>query len=203
MNRLLLRILFAALLTPAFIITQVNAQTPAAQPSTSIAPAKIAWINMEDAIFKTNEGKNKLKEIENFIDAKNTELDSLKKKADTLRTTLTLGGSKYKEEERIADEEKLEEMETALQRFQQDTQKDINSKRDRMTNAISKKLLLILEGIAKQKGLNAILIFNGARDAWIDQSLYITDEAIKIYNQQNAVAAPKTSAGSAPAKKEP
>jgi outer membrane protein len=203
MSRLLLRILFAALITPAFITGQVNAQTTAAQPSTSTASGKLAWINLDQTILTCDEGKNMLAEIEKFIDEKNGKLDAMKKEADSLRAKLNMQASKVTDEERADQEEKVEAAETGLQRFQQDTQKEINGKRDRLTNYIGKKLLPIFDDIAKKRQLSAILFISPNRDAWIDPSLIITDEVVKAYNLKYPVAASKAPAAPAPAKKQP
>ena len=187
MNRLLLRLLLAALLVPAFIITQVNAQTPAAS-------SKIAWVKMDAAILTCGEGKEQLAKIQEFIDAKNTELGKLRKELEALRNKLENGRNVLKPEALLDLEYEVENKETHLQRFSQDTQKEINSKRDRIANAISIKMQPVLEAIAERKGLSAIMIYNPTRDAWFDESLDITNEIIKEYDQKNAVAAPKTTA---------
>jgi hypothetical protein len=59
-------------------------------------------------------------------------------------------------------------------------------------------MLTVLEKIVKEKGLNAVLYINSARDAYIEPSLIITGEVVKAYNQAYPVAAEKTAA---PAKK--
>jgi len=202
MSRLLPRILFATLLTPVFIITQVDAQSTASQPPASIGPAKIAFVNLDRVILDCEEGKKMFADIEKFIDSKNSDLDKMKKEADNVRSTLS--NPKILKVEAIPEmEAELEMKETALQRFQQDTQKEINSKRDRATNAIGKKVLEIIETIAKQKGLNLVQFMNPAQDAWIDPSLIITEEVVKAYNQKHPGAATKTSEAPAPAKKSP
>jgi Skp family chaperone for outer membrane proteins len=198
MNRLTVRILFAAVLMTSFVMMQTAAQ--AAQAST-ITPAKIAWINLDQVILTCDEGAKMFGEIQNFVDAKTNEMDVLRKELDTLRNQLSMQGSKLKEEARAELEEQIESKDVGLQRFQQDTQKDINAKRDRATNALGKKLLPVIEKIAKEKGLQAVQILNSSRDAWIDPALIITEDVIKAYNQTYPAAASKAPAAPAPSKK--
>jgi outer membrane protein len=204
MSRLMVRILFAALLVTVFALTLTVAQAPAAQASSSIAPAKIAWINLDQVILTCDEGAKMFDGIQNFIDAKTTEMNKMRVELDGTRNKLSAGGSKITDEYRAELEESIEAKDTELQRFQQDTQKNINALRDKATNSLGKKLLPVIEKIAKEKGLNAVQVLNSSRDAWIDPSLIITDDVIKAFNLANPVPASKAPAApSAPAKKQP
>jgi Skp family chaperone for outer membrane proteins len=183
-----------------------KAQAPAAQPPAAqaapaapvvVGPAKIAWLNLEQAILSCEEGKLQFTEVQRFVDKKNQELEALRKETDALKNQLQVQGSKLTDEARDDLESQIESKDTLLQRFQQDTQKEIDGRRIRVTNLVGRKMVQVLEKIAKEKGLTAIFYFNPQRDAWMDTSLFITDEVVKAYNQAFPVAAAKP----APAKK--
>ncbi len=177
------------------------AQTPAAAPA---APVKIAWLNLEQAIFSCDEGKRDFGEVQKYVDGKNSQLEALKKELDGLRNQLNIQSSKLTDEARADLEEQIETRDTTLQRFQQDTQKDIDNRRMKVTNAIGRKMLPVIEKIAKERGLSAVVYINVQRDAWVDPSLIITDDVIKAYNAANPVAGAKVPAAApaaAPAKK--
>ena len=185
-----LSFIFAAMLLPLLGM----AQTPAAQ----IGPAKIAWMNLEQTLLTTDEGKVQVAEIQKYIDSKNQELDAMRKESEKLRNNLSVQGSKLTDEARADLEEQVEAKDTALQRFQQDTQKEIENRRIRMTNYLGKKMQPVLEKLSKEKGLSAILIFNASRDAYVDASLNITEDIVKAYNQAYPVSAGKPPAAPAP-----
>jgi len=187
----MLRILVAVLLVPAFGMTQATTPTPAAPAAAvAIAPAKIAWIDLELAIITCEEGAKLLGDIQKFVESKNSELETLRKDFDNLRNQLNMQGSKLTDEARMELEDKTDAKNTQLERFQQDTQKEINSQRDRTTNYIGKKMMPVIAKVAKEKGLSAVQFLQSARDAWVDPSLLITEEIIKAYNQTYPVAAP-------------
>ncbi|MDM7994226.1 MAG: OmpH family outer membrane protein [Acidobacteriota bacterium] len=194
MNRLMLPVLLAVLLLPVCSSAQA--------PADSFPTAKIAWINLEQVVFTCDEGKAKFSEIQAFVDEKNKENDKLRAELDKLRNQLQVQGSKLTDEARADLEEQIEEKETGLQRFQQDTQKEIENRRLRTTNYIGKQLQAVLEKVAKDKGIHAILFFNSSRDAYVDGSLNLSEEVIKYYNQMHPVAAAKAPAAAAPAKKQ-
>ncbi len=201
MSRLMWCVLIAALWMPMLGVAQTSAQAPAGQASAVITPAKIAWINLEQAIFTCDEGKAMLAEIQKYIESKNSELEAMRKESESLRNQLNVQGSKLTDEARADLEDQIETKDTALQRFQQDTQKDINGRRDRVTNTIGKRMLPVIEKLAKEKGLSAVLYINSSRDAWVDPSLVVTEEIVKSYNQTYQAGAAKAPATPAPAKK--
>lgn len=192
---------FMAILLPA----AVSAQTPAAQTQPApaapavIGVAKVAWLNLEQAILGCDEGRKEFGDVQKFVEAKNQELQALQKELDTLRNQLQVQGAKLTDEAREDLEEQIQDKETGLQRFQQDTQKDIDKRRVRTTNYIGRKMIPVIEKISKEKGLSAVVYLNPSRDAWVDPTLIITEEVVKAYNLAHPVAAPAS--GAAPAKK--
>jgi outer membrane protein len=205
MNRPLLSILFAVIWIPVLGMAQTPSQPPAAQAPVVIGTAKIAWMNLEQAVLTTDEGKNLVAEIQKYVEAKNTENNHLRKELDTLRNQLEVQGAKLTDEARIELEEQIESKDTGLQRFQQDTQKDIENRRLKMTNYLARRMQPVIEKLAKEKGLSAVLIFNSSRDAYVDPSLNLTEEIVKAYNQAygsgTKAAAPAAAPSSTPSQK--
>jgi len=199
-QRLLLSILSAILLLP--VLGMAQAPAGAAAAPAVIGPAKVAWLSLEQAIFSTDDGKREFGEVQKFVDKKNSELEGLKKELETLRNQLGVQGPKLTDEARADLEEQIDAKDTGLQRFQQDTQKEIDARRDKATNMIGRRMLPIIEKLAKEKGLSAVFYINPQRDAYIDPSIIITEEVIRAYNQANPGGAAKTPAPvAAPAKK--
>ncbi len=196
MSRLMWHILFAALCLPILGIKQI----PAAQ-SSAIGPAKIAWMDLEQALLNCDEGKQKFAEVQKFVEDKSKELETLSKELDTLRNQLNVQGSKLTDEARFDLEGRIEAKQIAGQRFQDDTQREIENQRNRTMNYIGTRMMPVIQKIAKEKGLTAVLYFNPNRDAWLDPSLDITDEVIKSYNQTYTSSTPaKAPAAGTPAK---
>ncbi len=200
MSRSVLCLLFAAMLLPVLGAAQT---APAAAPqAAAFGPVKVAWLNLEQAIFNCDEGKVEFGKVQQFVEKKNADLEAMRKESDSLKNQLNVQGAKLTDDARADLEEQIESKDTGLQRFQQDTQKEIDSRRVKTTNFIGRKMLPIIEKIAKEKGLNAVVYINPSRDAWVDPALVITDEVIKAYNAAYPVSAAKPPAAApAPAKK--
>src|SRR5262245_61908687 len=164
------------------------AQKPPATPAV-IGPAKVAWLNLEQAIFTCDEGKQVFGEASKFVEKKNAELEAMRKESETLKNQLQVQGAKLTDEARADLEEQIETKDTILQRFTQDTQKEIEARRNRATNFIGRKMLPVIEKLSKEKGLSAVVYINPTRDAYVDPSLIITEEVIKAYNAAYPAAA--------------
>ena len=200
MSRLLTRVFFAVLWLPMMGMAQTSAPAPAAQPFPA-APVKIAWIDLDAAIFTCEQGKKEFADLQKILDAKKVEMDNLRKEVDNLQNQINVQGSKLTDEARADMEDQLEVKNTQLQRFQQDAQKDIDARRQRIGNNIGKKMLPVIEKLAKEKSLGTVQIFNPNRDAFVDPALVITDEIVKAYNQAYAAGAAKASEGTTSPKK--
>jgi len=190
------------LVAALFLAGASFAQTPAASQATpqgtTIQPAKIAYINIDQILFTCDEGKSRFSEIQKFVDEKNAELDNYRKELEKLRNQLNVQGSKLTDEAREDLENQISAKQTALQRFQEDTQKEIENRRVRVTNYIGKRMQAALERVAKEKGLSIIHSFDSTRDAWVDPSLNISEEVVKVYNLMYPVSAAKAPAAAAP-----
>jgi len=199
MNRLMLPVLIAALWVPGLSLAQAPAESQAAPTAAAIQPAKMAWINLEQVIFTCDEGKIRFSEVQKFVDEKNAELDTIRKDLEKLRNQLSVQGSKLTDDARADLESQIVEKQTAMQRFQEDTQKDIENRRMRVTNYLGKRMQAAIEKIAKEKGISAVLFFDPARDAYINPALNISEEVVRNYNQLYPVSAAKAPVAPAPA----
>jgi Skp family chaperone for outer membrane proteins len=157
---------------------------PQAKPpaeSRGIGNVRMAWVNFDQLVAECDEGKTVLAELQKLVEEKTREAGSLRKEIDTLRNQLSLQQEKLTDEARADLEEQVISKETNLQRFQQDTQKQIDNRRARLGRAIQKKAQPVIERISKERGLGVVVYINNL-DVWVDKSLVITDEVVRAYN---------------------
>jgi Skp family chaperone for outer membrane proteins len=161
------------------------AAPPAAQAAVPvvIGPAKIAFVNIQLAIASCDEGKREAAILEGYVGAKSAELQKLQKEVETLKTQLDVQGSKLTDDARVDLTDQIEIKDTNLQRFQQDTQKDIDGRRQKLQNAIARKMLTVMEKVAKEKGVSVIQFLDVAQIfGFVDPSLVVTEDVVKAYN---------------------
>ena len=184
MNRILLVVLIAALTLPAAGIAQ-TAETAVHAPT-----VKIGWMDVDQAVRACDEGVRIINDIQKYIDTKNSELDVMRRDAEDLRTKLEVQGSKLTDDARMDLEERARAQEINLQRFSEDTNRDIEYRRQRLYTTITSKMGSIIEKVAIDKGLDAITIFDPQRDAWINPALNVTEDVVKAYNQAYPAGSP-------------
>jgi len=186
MKQLLLITIVAVLMLPAIGIAQTTGQTAIHPPS-----VKIGWMDAEQAILTCDEGARTINDIQKYVDTKNNERDVMLRELEDLRAKLEVQAAKLTDEARMDLEEKARVAEVTLQRFVDDTQNDITNRRNRMVSTISSKMAPIIEKVAIDKSLDAILIYSPSqRDAWINPALFVTEDIIKAYNQAYPAGAP-------------
>lgn len=162
----------------------------AAAPS-NLGTVKLAFVNIQQAVLTCDEGKNEDAKLQQYIDSKNADLQLKQKNLETKKNNFDVQGSKLTDEARADMADEIDRLDTELQRFQQDTQKDIDGKRQRWQAVIAKKMITVISKVAKDKGLDLIQFYDVNRDGFVSPSLFITDEIIKAYNiAYPAAAAP-------------
>jgi Skp family chaperone for outer membrane proteins len=124
-GKVVLSISIAILCLPMLALAQAPAGQASAPGSASpaIGAAKVAWLSLEQVIAGCNEGKQMIDQVQKVITQKNTEMETMSKDLDQLRSQLEIQGSKLTEEARADLEERITARETDFQRFQEDTQK--------------------------------------------------------------------------------
>jgi Skp family chaperone for outer membrane proteins len=178
-GKVVLSISFTILFLPLLALGQAAAPGSA---SPAIDPAKVAWLSIEAVIAGSAEGKQLIEQVQKVITQKNTEMETMSKDLDQLRNQLEIQGSKLTEEARADLEERITAKETDFQRFQEDTQKEIERQRAKITNQIGKKMLPIVDKISKERGLTFVLYINPQIAVWIDPGVIITEEVVKAYD---------------------
>lgn len=191
MGKLFEHTVFALALMLAARLSVASAQSEQTPSTSTPGFAKVAWVDLEQAILSCNDGKRELGEIQKFTNKKNSDLEAHKKELLALRNQLKLQKAKLNDKARADLEEQIESKDTLLQRFQQDTQKEIDTRRARVMRSIGRKMAPIIETIAKEKGLSFVLYLNSSIVAWTDPKLVITEDVIAAYNQASGAASPK------------
>ncbi|MGA2264161.1 MAG: OmpH family outer membrane protein [Acidobacteriota bacterium] len=163
---------------------------PQAAAPVVIGPAKIAFVSIQQAIANCDEGKREAAILGQYVEQKNAENIKLQKEVETLKNQLDIQGSKLSDDARADLSDQIDLKDTNLQRFQQDTQKDIENRRQKLQNMIGRKMLPVIEKVAKEKGVDVVQFVDVANVfGYVSPSLVITDDIVKAYNVAYPAAA--------------
>jgi outer membrane protein len=183
------------------------AATPDA-PSTAAAAkstaTKVGTINIEQAIFASNEGRRDFEALTKKFEPKQNELKGLADEIDSLKKQLNAQQDKLNEESRDKLVKQIEVKQKSFDRATQDAQEDFQSQQGEIGNKILTKLAPLLQKYVVDNGYGLLL---DTSQPWprgpvivAGPAMDITQPIVEAYNAQSGVAAPASAAAKVPAK---
>jgi Skp family chaperone for outer membrane proteins len=180
--------------TKAPATTHAAAPAAEAQVTPEAIPAKVAVIAFEQGVVATNEGQRAVADIQkkyepkkNAIEARSTEVDSLKKQYQALPATLS-------DEERASRLKDIDTKEKALQRDVEDAQNAYNADVQEAYGKVAQKFGGTAVKYAQDHGFTLLLNIGGQQQLptvlWWQRETDITQATIDAYNVASGVAAP-------------
>ena len=192
-------VLSVALAVPTY--AQPPAQQPPAQPPAATAPkpapqppapfpqgAKFAFINIQEIAASSAAGKDASAKLKSLNDKKVAEINDKNKQLQAQQTKLNTGGSVLSESARTALEKEIDRLQRDIQFSQQNAQAEMNELQQDLQNEFQKKLIPVIEAVAKEKGLQAVFSVSDSGVAYFEPGLDISDEVVKRLD--SAPAAP-------------
>jgi outer membrane protein len=210
-----LRIVLAVAVT--FAITALaqtgSAATPSgpaaasALPSAPGAPApvstgtKVGAINIEGAIFGTNEGRKEIEALQKKFDPKQQELKGQNDELDALKKQLTTQQDKLNEDAIANLKKQIESKQKTFDRSMQDAQEEFGNQQQEIAGKILQKMAPMIVKYAQDNGFGMII---DTSKPWpqgpvliAGAGLDITQPVVDAYNAQSGVAAPSGPGGAA------
>jgi outer membrane protein len=206
MTRTLARFLLATVFV--FSVAAL-AQTASADPALPAAPSaaattpdttaastsnKIGTINIEQAIFASNEGQRDFEVLSKKLEPKQTELKSMNDEVESLKKQLSTQDGKLNEDARTALVKQVEDKQKRLERSVQDARDDAQSQQNEIAQRILQKMAPIIVKYAGDKGFGLIMDTSNPWPQgpvlWAGPSVDITKAIVDTYNSQSGVPAP-------------
>jgi outer membrane protein len=189
-----------------------DSSLPAA-PSATPAPAtaapepaptgtnRIGTINIEQAIYASNEGQRDFEALSKKLEPKQTELKKLNDEVDSLKKQLSTGGDKLADDARAT---LVKQKQKSLERSVQDARDEAQSQQNDIAQRILQKMAPVIVNYASTTGFGLIVDTSNPWPQgpvlWAAPSVDITRAIVDAYNLKSGVPAPARPAGTAPAK---
>ncbi len=171
----------------------------AVKPSTG---TKVGTINIEQAIFASNEGRRDFETLSKKFEPKQNELKTTADEIDSLKKQLAAQQDKLNEESRDKLVKQIESKQKGLDRSTQDAQEDFTNQQGEIGNRILGKMAPVIQKYVNDNGYGLLL---DTSQPWprgpvivSGPSIDITQAIVEAYNVQSGVPAP--AAGSPAAK---
>src|SRR5262249_53362160 len=162
---------------------------------------KVGTINIEGAIFASNEGRRDFDALQKKFEPKQTELKSQNDEIEGLKKQLTTQGDKMNDDAKANLEKQIAGKQKALERSMQDTREEFQSQQGEIAQRILAKMAPVIVKYSGDNGFGVIIDTSQPWPqgpvVWYGQAVDITQPVVEAYNVQSGVAAPP--AGTKPA----
>src|SRR5664279_1645637 len=156
---------------------------------------KVAIIHVQNAILQTKDGQKAASDLQGRFAPKKADLD--KKQADiaTLQDTLRKGSATMSEDAKAKVMRDIDAGNKVLQRDTEDAQADLDQEQGKIMQELGSKVMVVLEKFATANGVSLVIDVSNPQTPvlWASQTIDITGDIVKLYDQANpGTAAPAT-----------
>ena len=173
-----------------------SAAVPSATAPTTVnaGGTKMGTINVEQAIFASNEGQLDFDVLSKKLEPKQNELKALNDEVDSLKKQLNTQGEKLNDQARATLVKQIEQKQKSLERSVQDARDDAQNQQNEIAQRILQKMAPLLVKYAADNGFGVIIDTSNPWPngpvLWAGPAEDITKPVVDAYNTQSGVPAP-------------
>jgi outer membrane protein len=179
---------------------------PSAAGSSPVATnpnaTKMGTINIERAIFASNEGQRDVEALSKKLEPKQTELKSMNDELEGLKKQLNAQSDKLNDESRGTLVKQIDQKQKSFDRAMQDAREDAQNQQQEIASRILQKMAPLIVKYANDNGFGVIVDTSNPWPngpvVWAGPAVDITEPVILAYNTQSGVPAPARPAGATP-----
>jgi outer membrane protein len=164
---------------------QPPAALPAPKPATPPVPfpqdSKIAFVDLQAIASGSAAGRDATKKLQDLTSKKQAEIAEKNKQLQASQSKLQAGAGVLSESARAGLEKEIDRMQRDIQFANQNAQAEVQEMTNDLQGDFQKKLMPIIEEVAKEKGLYVVFTAE-AGVAFVHPGLNITDEVIKRFD---------------------
>src|SRR5438477_8799958 len=168
-----------------------NAPAPV---TTNATGTRMGTINVEQAIFATNEGQRDFEALSKKLEPKQNELKEKNDEVESLKKQLNTQGDKLNDDTRGTLVKQIEQKQKSLERSVQDARDDAQNQQNEIAQRILQKMGPMLVKYAADNGFGVIIDTSNPWPngpvLWAGPAVDITKPVVEAYNAQSGVPAP-------------
>jgi outer membrane protein len=170
-------------------------------PSMASAPAsapaggtRVGTINIQEAIFGSNEGQRDMQALSKKYEPKQNELKGQQDELENLKKQLSTQGPSLNEDAAANLKKQIEAKQKLFDRAVQDYQEDAGNQQQEVATRILQKMAPMIVKYSQENGFNLIVDTSKpwpqSPVLWWGETIDITKAVVDGYNVQSGVAAP-------------
>jgi len=199
--------MFVSCLTFAALAQTTPTATPDAPSATPATPpitgTRVGTINIEQAIFASNEGRRDFENLGKKFEPKQNELKGLSDEIESLKKQLNTQGEKMNEDARGALVKQIETKQKSFDRAAQDAKEEFQAQQGEIGQRILQKMVPVIQKYVSENGFGLLL---DTSQPWpqgpvvmAGPAVDITQPVVEAYNAQSGVPAPAAGGAAKPA----
>lgn len=168
---------------------------------------KVGAINIEGAIFGSNEGQKEVQALQKKFEPRQAELKQQNDELESLKKQLSTQQDKLNEDALANLKKQIEGKQKTFDRAMQDAQEEFGSQQQDIAGRILQKMAPMIMKYAQENGFGMIV---DTSKPWpqspvlvAGEGLDITRQVVELYNTQSGVAAPTAPGAAKPAAPKP
>ena len=166
-------------------------------PAATTGPAsgtKVGAINIQEAIFGSNEGRRDLEALQKKYEPRQNELKSQNDELDALKKQMTTQEGKLSDEAAATLKKQIETKQKLFDRAVQDFQEEGGNQQQEIASRILQKMAPMIVKYSEDNGFGIIVDTSKpwpqSNVLWWGQAVDITKAVVDAYNVQSGVPAP-------------
>jgi len=182
--------------------TSPASATPATTTGASTG-TKVGTININEAIFGSNEGRRDMEALGKKFEPKQTELKSQNDELESLKKQLTTQQDKLNEDALATLKKQIDGKQKTFDRAVQDAQEDFGNQQQEIASRILQKMAPMIVKYSQENGFGLIVDTSKpwpqSNVLWWGDTVDITKPVVDAYNVQSGVPAPAATGAAKPA----
>ncbi|HUD62930.1 MAG TPA: OmpH family outer membrane protein [Candidatus Sulfotelmatobacter sp.] len=164
---------------------------------------KVGTININDAIFGSNEGRRDMEALGKKFEPKQAELKGQNDELEGLKKQLSTQQDKLNDDALATLKKQIDGKQKTFDRAVQDAQEDFGNQQQEIASRILQKMAPMIVKYSQENGFGLIVDTSKpwpqSNVLWWGETVDITKPVVDAYNVQSGVPAPPTSGGAKPA----
>ena len=159
-------------------------------PAAALADIKLAYVDLQRALLEVNEGRDAKKRLQVVLDTKQKDLDKEQEALRREKEVLDKQASMMSEETRIQKQTDLQKKLFDLAQRWEKGKSEMAAKERSELQVIFQKMDPIIATIAQREGFTMVFEKTDSGLVFAPASLDLTNELVRLYNDQNKNPAP-------------
>jgi Skp family chaperone for outer membrane proteins len=171
-------------------------------PATTTGPAtKVGTINIQEAIFGSNEGQRDMQALQKKFEPKQGELKNQNDELEALKKQLSTQQDKLNEDALANLKKQIDSKQKSFDRSYQDFQEEVGSQQQDIATRVLQKMAPMIVKYSEENGFSVMIDTSKpwpqSPVLWWGPTVDITKPVVDAYNVQSGVPAPAAPAGAA------